>query len=373
MDIKDKKTFELFQDWVKTQQAHPDRKILIIHDADGDGLSAAKILTEGLQKLGIKAHFRFAGYERTNLFGEFLLDFIENRHVETVFTCDINLFATNYKTQEEKLKQKQFIVFDHHETPEEIPSNILYLHPVRTLGFPDPSRYCTSKLVYDIMGEFTDLSALDWVACIGIVADVGYGTWKEFVDKTLQRLHLDPAKAPFDTELQKVGTRLYYALAMEREDAKKAIDIYLKARDYQEALEKLQNYDIVGEEINKYLNTWKEYAQIGDTVIFIRIEPKYKIGSMISSRVSFQHPDKTIILVCPSKIEKGLLTLSLRRQDGKVNLPQILHSMQKEIPGMIGGGHIQASGAKCQEKDYELFKEMFIRLQDSPVGQIANV
>ncbi len=359
-------TIAQLQSWIKSQQKNPERKILVIHDADGDGISAAKILTEGLQKLGIQVHFRFAAFERTNVFGDFLLNFISSRKVETVFTCDINLFATNFKMQVEKLQGKQFIVFDHHETPQQvaqgIPENVLYIHPMLTFNYPDPSRYCTSKLVYDVLGKFTDVSSLDWVASIGIVADVGYPAWKEFVDGTLIRLHLDVSKAPFDTELQKVGTRLYYGLAMERDDQQKAIGVYLKAKTYQEALQKLQGFEVVGGEIEEYTKNWRKYAEEEEDTIYIRIEPKYKIGSMISSQISFQLPSKTIILVCPSRTDKGLLTFSLRRQDGKVNLPQVLHAMEKEILGMVGGGHIQASGAKCKVEDYETFKKTFQRL-----------
>src|SRR3989338_4033466 len=98
--IQDQQTFNRLStliDQLKIQK----QNILLIHDVDGDGLSSGKILVEGLQNLGVKIKFRFAAYDRTNLFGDFLLEFIQKNNITTIFTTDIGIYSTNFKDKKE--------------------------------------------------------------------------------------------------------------------------------------------------------------------------------------------------------------------------------------------------------------------------------
>ncbi len=365
--IIDKKTFQRFSQLLVQLKTKP-QNILIIHDVDGDGISSGKILKEGLAALGIRAKYRFAAYDRTNLFGDFMVEFVQKRHLSVIFTTDLNLLATNYFAQKQLLKDKIIVVFDHHEAPTELDSNIIYFHPQLTFGFKDASQYCTSKLVYDLMEEFTDLSTLKWVASIGLVSDSNYRTWGEFVDGTLQELNLPVPKNPFDSQLQEVGTLLYYGLALDRQVADKAIKTFFNANSYQEAMAGLEEYRVVEEEINYFIKNWKKFADEKNDVVFITIKPKYKINSLLSNKISPDYPTKTIIVASEGKAEEGkepeFMAMSLRRQDGKLNLPALLKEIAKQLPGTVGGGHIPASGAKCRKEDYEQFKELFRKLQD---------
>lgn len=366
--IQDQSTFGRFSallDQLKIQK----QNCLLIHDVDGDGLSSGKTLIESFQKLGIKVKFRFAAYDRTNLFGDFLLEFIKKNNITTIFTTDLGIYSTNFKDKKELLKDKTIVVFDHHEKPEVIDSNVLYFHPITTYGFNEPSQYCSSKLVYDLLSNFTNLSDLDWVASVGIVADSNYKTWGDFVDATLTKLNLPIPESPFDSELQKVGTFLYYALAMDKESSDKAVKSYFKAKDYQEALELLSGYEVVGEEIDSILQTWEKYTEKVGDIYFIIIEPKYKINSIISNKLSYQYEHKTIIVGAQNVPEEGsekepIMSFSLRRQDGKVNLTLLLKEMVTLLPGLAAGGHRQASGARCFAKDYQKFKELFVKLYE---------
>ncbi len=372
LPIKDTATFQRFTQFLQQQKVKKEN-LLLIHDVDADGLSSGRILQEGLRQLGVKVRYRFAAYDRTKLFGDFLLEFIQKRRIAAIFITDLNLLATNYSTPKHLLQNKTFIVFDHHEAPQEVDPNIIYFHPLLTYGYPVPSQYCTTKLVYDLLSEFADLSELDWIAAIGVVADSTYKTWKEFVDGTLKKLGLPAPTNPFDSELQRVGTLLYYGLAMGKEEADQAIKIYFSAQTYQEALEKLQPYAIVEEEVTQFMENWKKYAeryQEEDDVIFIRIESRYKINSLLSNQISSQHPHKTIIVGAPSK-EEDEFTFSLRRQDGKVNLPALLHEVGRQLPGAVGGGHIPAAGAKCKKEDYPKFEQLFRKLHPPLGGEIS--
>ncbi|MBS3165752.1 DHH family phosphoesterase [Candidatus Woesearchaeota archaeon] len=359
--INDTETFNRFKELIDKLKTGKD-KILLIHDADGDGLSSGKILIESMQKLGIKIKFRFAAYDRTNLFGDFLLEFIDKNRITTIFTTDVGIYSTNFKDKKELLKDKTFVMFDHHEKPEVIDTNVLYFHPISTYGFNEPSQYCSSKLVYDIITNFVDIKELNWVASIGIVADANHPTWGDFVDNTLKELGLPIPESAFDSILQKVGTYLYYALAMDKEAADKAVKSYFAAHSYEEALESLKGYEVVGKEIEYFLQNWKKYSEEQQDIIFILIEPKYKVNSLVSSKISNLFPHQTILVGSMGKTENKMMSFSLRRQDGKVNLPGILHEMMKNLPNMVGGGHRPASGAKCKQDDYEKFKEMFVEL-----------
>ena len=98
--INDTETFNRFKELIDKLKTGKD-KILLIHDADGDGLSSGKILIESMQKLGIKIKFRFAAYDRTNLFGDFLLEFIDKNRITTIFTTDVGIYSTNFKDKKE--------------------------------------------------------------------------------------------------------------------------------------------------------------------------------------------------------------------------------------------------------------------------------
>ena len=364
--IQDQQTFNRLStliDQLKIQK----QNILLIHDVDGDGLSSGKILVEGLQNLGVKIKFRFAAYDRTNLFGDFLLEFIQKNNITTIFTTDIGIYSTNFKDKKELLKDKTIVIFDHHEKPENIDPNVLYFHPIITYGFNEPSQYCSSKLVYDLLSNFTNLSDLDWVASVGIVADSNYKTWGDFVDATLKKFNLPIPESPFDSELQKVGTYLYYALAMDKDSADKAVKSYFRAKDYHEALELLSGYEVVGEEIDTILKNWEKCAEkIGD-VYFVVIEPKYKINSIVSSKLSYLYENKTILVGARNSTKEDkepIMSFSVRRQDGKVNLTLLLKEMVTLLPGLAAGGHRQASGAKFFAKDYQMFKELFVKLHE---------
>ncbi|MBI2669277.1 DHH family phosphoesterase [Candidatus Woesearchaeota archaeon] len=360
MEIKDTKTFNRFLSWVKKGKEN----CLVIHDVDGDGLSSAKILMEGLKRAGKPIKYRFAAYDRTRVFGDFVIEFVKNRKISAIITCDINLLSTNFHEKKEFFRDKTIIVFDHHETPTHIDENMIYLHPKLLYGFPEPSQYCTTKLVYDVVSTLVDLHDLDWVASIGIVADASYPTWKEFVDATLTGLSMRITASPFDSELQKVGTYLYYALATDKVAAENGVKIYMSAKDYTEALQGLEQYKIVEKEIQYYLQNWEKYAERSGDIVFIKIEPKYKINSLLSSQISHQFPSKTIIVGSPKKDPEKppeFMGFSLRRQDGKVNLPALLKEMSQHLE-MNGGGHIPASGAHCKIADYPQFKEWFVKL-----------
>ncbi len=384
--VHDKQSFSRWKSWVKERQETP-HPILLIHDADGDGICSGKILKEGLEKLGIPVIFRFAAFDRTGLFGPFLLDFISKRHIQSILVTDINLLHTNYPQHREALGDKTIIVFDHHETPPlpALPRNMIYIHPATMFGFPAPSQYCSSKLVYDVLSQSTgaDLSSLNWAASIGIVSDASYNTWKRFVDSTLQELDMEIPSSPYDSELQQAGTLLYYGLAMEREEAQRAVNVMFNAKHYREALKKLGKFSVVGEEIEHYLAHWKEFAEFHDDIVFIVLESKYKINSLVSSKLSYQEPHQTFVVASPSKQEedskhsergeksgaKGrsgkrerFMNMSLRRQDNTVNLPALLKDISSRIEGFTGGGHVPAAGARCRLEDYASMKELLVKL-----------
>ncbi len=389
--VHDKQSFSRWESWIKERQKTPPsitpHPILLIHDADGDGICSGKILKEGLEKLGIPVTFRFAAFDRTGLFGPFLLDFISKRQIQSILVTDINLLHTNYPQHREALGDKTIIVFDHHEIPplSALPRTMIYIHPATMFGFPAPSQYCSSKLVYDVLSQSTgaDLSSLNWAASIGIVSDASYTTWKQFVDSTLEELGMGIPSSPYDSELQRVGTLLYYGLAMERKEAQKAVHTMFAAKSYEQALQKLEKYAIVGGEVDHYLAHWKEFAEFHGDIVFIVLKSKYKINSLVSSKLSFQYPEKTFVVASPSKQEEGpkhsergeksgaeersgtrerFMNMSLRRQDNTVDLPALLKEISSRIEGFTGGGHIPAAGARCRLEDYASVKELLVKL-----------
>ena len=355
MEIKDKKTFETFEKWLKES----GKKVFIIHDSDGDGISSGKLMVEALEKLGKEVVGRFVALNRHAIFNMDLLDLLVKTKANTLVFTDLDITATDYNDMKEHLSEFDIIVFDHHQPQVHEENNVIYFHPIPTYGFDEPAQFCTAQLVWQVMNNFTDLSEWDWVMSIGTISDMNYKTWGELVDKTLKRYNMEITEDIFDSRMAKVGHMLFNARSMADDSIIDAAKDFVNAKTWEEAEKKLAKYNIVDEEINSFMNNWEKHSEQVDDIIFVDLNTKYSLGSIISTKISLIKEAHTVIVFRNSDKQEDMVNLSLRRQDRKVDLPKVIGKVAEHLIDCSGGGHDVASGARCRKEDKEEFKKLF--------------
>jgi len=119
---------------------------------------------------------------------------------------------------------------------------------------------------------------------------------------------------------------------------------------------------IVQKEIDYYMRHAKKLAVFypKKQLIIYEIKPKYNIKSNLSTVLSMIYPNSTLILASLDKQKKNY-TLSLRRQDQKIKMNELIEKALIGLQGS-GGGHIPAAGGRVARKDFEKFKENVLKL-----------
>ena len=102
---------------------------------------------------------------------------------------------------------------------------------------------------------------------------------------------------------------------------------------------------------------YKKEAYENMELYFYTFSPKFKIGSVLSTIVSFKNPHKTIVIFS----RKGsIISISYRRQDKKFDMNKLARNSIKGLKGAGGGGHIPAAGGHVQIRDLNMLKRNII-------------
>ncbi len=81
---------------------------------------------------------------------------------------------------------------DHHKFEKDLTSErTILVHADKIQSKLDGAQYPASKLAYDLFAKKVKLDDLDWVSCVGLVADMGYEIWKEFVQTVNRKYNFE--------------------------------------------------------------------------------------------------------------------------------------------------------------------------------------
>jgi single-stranded DNA-specific DHH superfamily exonuclease len=344
MDLIDK-----FQNYVKNIKL-TDKICVLYHGYCGDGLGSAVITIKSLERiLKRKVDFRihYTVFEITDE----LIDYFKKNSITKVVVVDNALYA-----REDMIKKAEnvvdILIIDHHEYVNDLNSEkttfihaSLYNNKIKSHFYP------ASKLVYDLFSTITDVSDLDWIACMGLISDRGYNQWKAFVDSVLIKYKIPYNDNIFMTELgtcvSNVGGGRSFKEAIDS-----LFELLYNAKSYKEVLnaEFLIKYKkIITEEMQRLI-LLRNKAEVYKDLIIYYCKPKFKVGANVSSALSFDYfVGKTIVLICDYGEE--YCELNARNQIGTVRTNDLLQMAMKGIPGPIPGGHAPASGGKLH-RDY---------------------
>jgi len=321
--------------------------IAVIFHTDADGITSGVIASKAVERISGKkpALFLTPAPSEVTLSKKMIAE-LKKKKINKVVAVDLNV-DQDPESIEKIEKFAELLILDHHTIQNDVNSPKTVMIKPQFFSKINPSRYCASKLVYDIFSRYAKISDLAWLAIIGIYGDMAENEWPEFISETLEKNGL------LNGHISKAGALIVYARSFDEKDGPmKAFDEFYRAKSIKEVLgSKLLDYEekIEGE-IAQFIKKREELAQFypEKNLLIYEISPKYNIKSELVNRLSRDfYPEMTCIVLQ----KKGkIASIGARNQTGHVSMNDLMIRAAKGIPDSSGGGHIQAAGASIPNK-----------------------
>lgn len=353
-----KRKLDEFTSFVRSLE--PSDRIGILHDSDADGISAAVICAHAIERIrGVPANLVITQKKRMVSIEKETVKKLKQNRINKFITLDL---AVDQEPQKFKPIEKfaDTLVIDHHKIYNDLSSKkTVFIKAFELSNKVEPSKYATSKLVFDLFSKITDLSDLDWVACVGMVGDFSVNAWKNFVNRVLKTKKLSMNQIKGCTEIVNAVEIIHV------NDISSLFALFYRAVHPRDLLESRFSSDRekVEQERSRLLREFGQKAEMHpkQELIFFQFKSKYSIKSAVVDYLSSKiYPDKTLIVV--EDIGNGILTLSARRQDYKVKMNDLLEKAVKPLKGGIAGGHVPAAGGKIRRADLVQFKDNVLKI-----------
>ncbi len=332
----------------------PEDRVLLVYHRDTDGLCSALVVSKALEKLRGKP----ADFVESAEYAEFPAILKKARALKPSRIICADLSIDQRKEIIHELESiAPLCVIDHHKLYNDLQSDRTVFIKAQMLSELDGSRYPASKLSFDLCSRVADLSKEKWIACVGILGDMGYTQWKEFVDSTAKELKLALNDFEFLKSLvnavETVAPQNFHELFTE-----------FNSKNVKELLESpLGRYrKTLMDSLTKWRVDFKENAEFYPELefYFYVFKPELELKSALIDSLSREFPGKNLIVV----IDRGgpMLRFSARRQDFKVEMNDLLEEAVKGIDGGEAGGHIPAAAGSIPRKKLNVLKENLIRI-----------
>lgn len=325
-----------------------DRVKLISH-TDCDGICSALLMAKFLKMLHKDFFILFSSPEEAS-----------KGKLANLATASLNL-VLDIPILEcvDKFKSK-VILIDHHEyEPLNGSEKLILIHP----KLMRIQVYCPTSMLLFLL--FDELSSFDYIACIGCIGDGGGKWWSEIIRSSLMKYGLKEGKDEFDNEFGRLAQIIGSAKIYRGVDGVNEIFFELiRAENFPEFRERVKKFEKWYEAVERklkrlekeFLERSEEYGDVELRVFYMKNQG-HGITSALATRLSYKYPNTTI-LICNEK--KGKIGISLRRNDGKINL---IHLLKRSLINLraSGGGHTRACGGIIHKSDFELFKLNFLK------------
>ncbi|HSU72715.1 MAG TPA: DHH family phosphoesterase [Candidatus Binatia bacterium] len=353
------KQFDAFIDSIK-----PEDKVGLFFDDDPDGVCSGALVALALKRIHNKG-------TAITLCSSRLEYGVTDEHVKAfkkagvtkVITCD-NAIEEHADPVEKIAEFADVLELDNHAICGHFTKkNILMMKPQLYIANFDYSKYCTSKLVYDLFSRHCDLRDRDWVAVTGCISDISTEPWMDWIRSVFRKYKVKMQKDFFKTDLGKVGIYINDSISYNARYVHDAFDAVIEAHTPQEFLRSpiKKHHHAVETELQRWTKGIEKNGEWHRDldVVFYHVKPKFRIKSALSTILGLKYPHWTIIISAP---EKKSMTLSARRGDRKVAVNRLFQVALEGLPNAAGGGHIPAAGGGCRLKDFPLFKSRVIEL-----------
>ncbi|MEK6849778.1 MAG: DHH family phosphoesterase, partial [Nanoarchaeota archaeon] len=225
-----------------------------------------------------------------------------------------------------------------------------------------PSKYCTSKLAYDLFSRVVDITDKDWLAVAGSISDIATEPWEEWMHSVFKKYKVPLNKDLFKTKLGEVGIYINDTASYDDQKIPEAYLIAVNATHPNDVLNSsiTAYHNVIDAEIQKWTKAIKKDGEWHPelNLVFYEIKPKYKVKSAITTILGLKYAKEIVIVSAP---ENGQMAFSLRCQKG-IAVNVLLVEAIKGLADASGGGHIPAAGGRCNIADYPKFKDNVMKL-----------
>ena len=326
-------------------------KIAIIYHTDADGVCSAAITTLALKKLDLPVTCAFTQKSGQITITKETVNYLKQNNITKIFILDLAV-DSNPDTIKDLESFADIIIIDHHITSNNLNNKKTVMIKSQDISDRDPSQYCTSKLIYDLFLQKTDIKDLNWISAIGIIGDFGIKTWNTFLESAANN-NPNTLKNLFDAE----EYITYAAMCDGSKGLNLSYDTLLTANDARDVIISLVKYKKVRDEIDLCVKNAEKKAIFREdlNLVYYEIKPTYNIKSKVSNILSSKtYPKKTIIVV---QLDKSRITISARNQSCSVSMNDLMRNCTKDLTDANGGGHIPASGGSIRKQDKDKFRE----------------
>ncbi|MBN2202740.1 MAG: DHH family phosphoesterase [Candidatus Aenigmarchaeota archaeon] len=333
-----------------------DKNTAVIYDKDGDGVGAAAVVAKTLKKLYGKYPKAFPRESGSCLVTESLIDKVIGKFDNIIF---VDIAADENSERIVKLTENsKVMVLDHHQVHKDMNQDgVLHVNSSMMESNISSTRYCASKMAFDACSLICDIKELDWLAGLGIVNDKAEKEWSNFMEKMYERNKISSSEfstinniinAPFMSSKDD-NNHLGYEACLNSTPRQ-----ILEGKT-KEAETLWELHKTVEDKIASTIKNWEKSAEIDNNkkIILLEIETEFSISSVISTKLSFERPNYTVMV---ARKNGDYVSASLRRQDGTVNCGKLAKKLTEGIENSSGGGHVPAAGMKMLSKDWNEIK-----------------
>ncbi len=312
-----------------------DSRVVIFHDSDADGVTAAVVLEKALARLG-RSTSRIMPSRDRNAWSE------ANRAAVAALS-PTHLFVLDMGTRTEPLIEgARECIIDHH-LPDGSPAERVLITAYDWSPIPN-----TSHLTWELCAAITDVSDLDWIAAIGVISDLG--------EKAPFPM-LAEAKKKHSAKYLKEATTLINsarrASHYDPESAARALSASHSPRAFVESeLPELTAMRAARKEVQAELEEAKKAAPVfAGNVALLRMRSRCQIHPLIAQIWRTRLP-KYMVFAANETFLEGRVNFSAR-SSGNTNVLQFLRGLRDgDENASYGHGHDQASGGSLTYEEW---------------------
>lgn len=314
-----------------------EEKIALLTHTDLDGVASGKVVNEVIDA----AFLKFIDYVDLN---SDLINELRENEIKTLVITDIAI--NNLYFIKEAEKHFKLLIIDHHTFKEDYNSE-------RTV-FMNAHHFCAAYLCYYLFSKAQDISKFDWLVACASISD-----WAYFKNGDFMREMFEKYGDKFEFEgdiIRKSGKfwetqwKLVLGIIYYKDDLKFVFD---SIREDFEIGGIVKGFEEVQKEIDEALERFEKEKVGFNGGYFWEFNPKRRIGSLVSTLISSNYQG-TVIIGRPGE---KYYSLSARRQDGNVNVADLLQNLVSGFEDSDAGGHFKAAGGHVLTKDGEKLKE----------------
>jgi single-stranded-DNA-specific exonuclease len=312
-----------------------DVRVLVFHDFDADGVTAAIVLQRTLERLGFTNVLRMATLRERDAWSDANRARIAATEPHTLFVLDLG------SRDAPLLARARCCLIDHHR-PDGVPSGALLLSAYAWDPIPN-----TSLLVYDLCAPLAEIEDLDWIAAIGALSDVGERAPFPLLASVRKRYAITDLKEA--TALVNAARR---ASDYQPENAARALLAHASPRE----LVRSESADVAAlrvarEEVQREMGEAKKAApKFSGSVALVRVRSSCQVHPVIAQIWRTRLP-KYIVIVANDGYLPGRVNFSARSAPG-VDLITLLRAN-----GIDARGHDQATGGSVTTEEWAALLE----------------